>query len=67
MNKTFSSIDEQIRKLKSRGLRLDEYEAMAILKMENYYNLINGYKELFIDQAFQTKYETEYDQNKSYS
>lgn len=46
------SIDDQITILKSRGLLLkDEQSVREILKKENYYNLVNGYKTLFLDTS----------------
>lgn len=49
MIKLFKTHTEQIEILKSRGLSIsnDEY-AIKILAHENYYALINGYKDLFI-------------------
>jgi len=59
MDKEFNSLEEQIEKLKKRGLGiLDEDYAKRILEKENYYNLINGYKELFIDKSNQSSDET---------
>lgn len=47
--KEFKTYQEQIDLLKSRGLIIfDENFAMKKLKEDNYYNIINGYKELFI-------------------
>ncbi|MCI8346642.1 MAG: Abi family protein [Bacilli bacterium] len=47
--KDFKTYDEQINLLKTRGLLInDESFALEKLKEENYYNIINGYKELFI-------------------
>lgn len=47
--KEYKSYSEQISLLKSRGLLFKNEEAAKnILKNENYYFLINGYKELFI-------------------
>ncbi|MDD2505319.1 MAG: Abi family protein [Bacilli bacterium] len=49
--KEFKTVKEQINILKSRGLIIDnETEVSKILEVENYYNLINGYKELFIEK-----------------
>lgn len=49
MQKEFKSYQEQIEILKSRGLKFkDETTAKEYLKRENYYNIINGYKDLFI-------------------
>lgn len=45
----FKTIDNQIEILKSRNLIInDEQEAKEILMRENYYNLINGYKNPFL-------------------
>lgn len=53
MDKEFSSINEQIYKLKSRGLIINNRnKTKKILQKENYYNLINGYKELFLDKTY---------------
>lgn len=47
--KEFKTIDEQIELLKSRGLTFEnEKFAKNMLLQNNYYNIINGYKELFI-------------------
>lgn len=47
--KEFKTIDEQIEILKNRGLIfIDENNAKKILISNNYYNVINGYKDLFI-------------------
>ncbi|MCQ9628357.1 Abi family protein [Cetobacterium somerae] len=49
MQKEFKTYQEQIEILKSRGLKLkDETAAKEYLKRENYYNIINGYKDLFL-------------------
>lgn len=49
--KEFKTIKEQINILKNKGLIIDnEIEVAKILEVENYYNLINGYKELFIEK-----------------
>lgn len=45
----FSTLDEQIRILKTRGLVInDDEKAKNILARENYYNVINGYKKPFL-------------------
>nr|VZR98316.1 hypothetical protein MF5295_00721 [Mycoplasma feriruminatoris] len=50
--KEFKTFEEQIEILKSRGLVItDEQEAIEILKKENYYNIVNGYKELFLKKS----------------
>lgn len=49
MEKEFKTIDEQIEILRSRNIRIDNYnEIYNILKNNNYYYLINGYKDLFL-------------------
>ncbi|MGE0075536.1 MAG: Abi family protein [Sphaerochaetaceae bacterium] len=48
--KAFLTYEEQVQKLLERGLGIfDVNEAIEILSSENYYRLINGYKELFLD------------------
>jgi len=50
MEKTFKTHLEQIEILKAKGLCIPNVnEALKILNRENYYNLINGYKQLFLD------------------
>ena len=50
MEKIFKTIDEQIDILKSRNVVIDDYDkAYNLLSKNNYYYLINGYKNLFID------------------
>ena len=45
----FKSYDEQIEILKARGLAIaDEKSAKNILKFNNYYNIVNAYKDVFI-------------------
>ncbi len=47
--KVFKTYDEQIDLLVKRGLIVDDRDkAIQILKKENYYNLINGYNDLFL-------------------
>lgn len=56
MDKVFTSIEDQIKILKSRGLVIDDEPAVkSILSKENYYNLINGYKSLFLDSSAETE------------
>ena len=51
MSKPFKTVEEQIEILKSRGLIIkDEERALSFLKHNNYYELINGYKDFFIDK-----------------
>lgn len=52
MSKPFKTYEEQIQLLKSRGMIFEnESEAIRILETDNYYNLINGYKDAFIIQG----------------
>ena len=52
MEKQFKTITEQIELLKSRKLKIENIEvATNILENNNYYFLINGYKNLFIDYS----------------
>ena len=52
MEKQFNTISEQIELLKSRQLKIENIEvATNILENNNYYYLINGYKNLFIDYS----------------
>lgn len=52
MEKIFKTIDEQIDILKSRNIIIDDYsKAYNLLAKNNYYYLINGYKDLFIDDT----------------
>lgn len=47
----YKSFDEQIQILQSRGLTIENIEeAKQILTIHNYYNVVNGYKELFCYQ-----------------
>lgn len=49
MTKPFKTYDEQIEILKSRNLIIeDELSAKRFLEKENYYNVINGYKDAFL-------------------
>ena len=52
MAKTFSTIEDQIKLLELRGLTVERKRVKDILVMENYYNVINGYKDLFIDKTY---------------
>lgn len=48
--KPFKSYDSQIKILKQRGLIIKSpTNCKNILKRENYYNIINGYKDIFLD------------------
>jgi len=52
MSKPFSTIEEQIAILQSRGIKVDENTASILLR-ENYYCVVNGYKEFFLDDTGQ--------------
>lgn len=48
--KEFKTIDEQIELLISRGVTFEDIEKAKILLLtNNYYNIVNGYKDLFLD------------------
>ncbi|WBX35873.1 Abi family protein [Mycoplasma capricolum] len=50
--KEFKTFEEQIEILKSRGLIIsNEQKTIEILKQENYYNIVNGYKDLFLKKS----------------
>lgn len=56
MEKTFKTIDEQIELLRSRNLNIENEEnAKEMLLNNNYYYLINGYKDLFLDKNSKTE------------
>lgn len=47
--KDFKTFDEQVSILETRGMVItNREEVMTILARENYYNVINGYKDLFL-------------------
>ena len=59
--KVFKTYNQQLRILRSRGLNVPTNGGpKRILEKENYYNLINGYKELFIDTPKTTTAEEQY-------
>lgn len=52
MDKKFKTIEEQIEILKSRNMLIENHDkAFEILSKNNYYYIINGYKELFLDKT----------------
>lgn len=52
MEKEFKTIDEQIEILKSKNILIEDYtKAYKILTQNNYYYLVNGYKDLFLDNS----------------
>nr|WP_300808089.1 Abi family protein [uncultured Acetatifactor sp.] len=53
MDKVYSSTDDQIHILCSRGMTIaDAACAKRTIDLENYYNLINGYKQPFLDSTY---------------
>lgn len=51
MEKEFKTIDEQIELLQSRNLHIENKNiARKILLNNNYYYLINGYKDIFLNK-----------------
>lgn len=51
-DKCFKTYEEQIQILKDRGMILnDDKQAIKVLKRANYYSLINGYKDLFVNNT----------------
>jgi abortive infection bacteriophage resistance protein len=61
MDKIFKTHNQQLKILRNRGLTIKNgSKAKRILEKENYYNLINGYKDLFIDTTYtnREKYKT---------
>lgn len=56
MEKTFKSIVEQIQILKSRNILIEDYnKTYGLLNNNNYYYLINGYKNLFLNNESNTE------------
>lgn len=56
MEKEFKTIEEQIELLQSRNLHIENQEiAKEILLNNNYYYLINGYKDLFLNRNSKTE------------
>lgn len=53
MDKKFSTTNMQLRTLRTRGMVISNgSRAKKIIELENYYNLINGYKGLFLDRSY---------------
>ena len=53
MDKIYSSTNSQLRKLRDRGMNISNgSRAKRIIELENYYNLINGYKQPFLNYAY---------------
>ncbi|MDD7340330.1 MAG: Abi family protein [Eubacteriales bacterium] len=54
--KPFKTIDQQIDMLKDRGLLIDLKSTKEILFKEGYYNIINGYKDIFLSDTYEEKF-----------
>lgn len=55
--KEFKTYQEQIELLKARGMKIDnEKFALEKLEEDNYYSIINGYKDLFLDTLDNNKF-----------
>lgn len=53
MNKPFKTHKQQLKILRSRNLKIPNgTKALRILQRENYYNIINGYKDIFLDKGY---------------
>jgi hypothetical protein len=48
--KEFKTIAEQVALLESRGMKVDD-ETPVILLRENYYSIVNGHKDPFLDKC----------------
>ena len=60
MSKPFKTYRQQLAILRNRNLTInDGSKAIAILKNEGYYNVINGYKHIFLDDNLTKQYGTE--------
>lgn len=67
--KIHMEIMDQISLLRDRGLIIEEQfedEIIDIINKENYYNLINGYKQLFIDIEKTTNHDEKYKENANF-
>lgn len=57
IDKPFKTYYQQLRILRSRNLLIPNgSRAVKILKRENYYNIINGYKDIFLDSNYSTDF-----------
>lgn len=53
MGKPFKTYNQQLKILRSRGLGIrNSSKTLRVLEKENYYCVINGYKDLFIDKGY---------------
>ena len=59
VDKVFRTHDEQLSILQQRGMIISTPNvARAILEQENYYRLVNGYKDLFLQAGFLDRYKS---------
>lgn len=66
--KVFATVDAQIQKLQSRGLQIQDTEAAKkIILSENYYSLVNGYKDVFLACRTTAATEERYRESASFS
>lgn len=57
MDKPFKTYRQQLNILRNRGLIINNgSKAIKILKNNGYYNIINGYKDIFLDTALTNQY-----------
>lgn len=50
--KPFKTYNQQLKILRSRNIDIpDGSKTIKILKREGYYNIVNGYKEIFLDKT----------------
>ena len=55
-NKPFKTYNQQLKILRNRGMIIKNGSyAIKILKRENYYSIINGYKDIFLDKNSKTE------------
>ena len=67
MSKPFKTYDEQIEILSNRDLDINNPKYTKIsLSQVNYYNLINGYKALFLDNTYSNVVEDAYKAGRSF-
>lgn len=67
MSKPFKTYDEQIEILSNRDLDINNPKYTKIsLSQVNYYNLINGYKALFLDNTYSNEVEDAYKDGSSF-
>ncbi|CRH23052.1 conserved hypothetical protein [Carnobacterium maltaromaticum] len=67
MEKSFKTIDEQISILKKRNLKfISEEQAKKLLATYSYYDIINGYKQLFIECACEDERQELYKEGTSF-